>query len=115
MKVPCHYCQRPCRLIRPAGRQTDYTPYWQCDYHGAVRIRHFLTHDQKIRQIALVCFYKEVQYQAVFMMMDPQFKFRIDRIHAYPKTSETVMTLDQYPDLTPDNVQSKIATYILLS
>ncbi len=120
--IECIYCKRKCRNFKPDPKtSSDVTSYWRCDYHGAVTVRHYVGFDnlngeRKITSHSLVAFYKDTQYQAVFFHYDdPPSKFRIDRINPYPRTTLTVMTLDFHPDLTPDNIQEKIKTYLLFS
>lgn len=115
--IECIYCKRKCRHFKPDRKHhSDVTSYWRCDFHGSVTVRHYVGLDNKLTSHSLVAFYREVQYQAVFFHYeDPPMKFRIDRINPYPRTTETVMTLDFHPDITPENVQDKIKTYIMFS
>lgn len=116
--IECIYCKRKCRRFKPDYKQTsDPTAYWRCDYHGAVAVRYYIGLDSQLTSHALVAFYRDVQYQALFFHHDGLLpcKFRIDRINPYPQTMQTVMTLDFHPDLTPENIQDKIKTYIMFS
>lgn len=115
----CYYCQKLCRRFTPDGKQVDYTTYWQCDYHGSVTIRHYPkipSHADILYSHSLVLYYKDSKYQAIFFHDDNSiYKFRIDKLNPYPRTVQMVMTLDFHPDLTPENVQDKIKTYLLFS
>jgi hypothetical protein len=115
--IECIYCKRKCRSFKPDPKSSsDVTSYYRCDYHGAVTVKHYVGLDQNVTSHSLVAFYKDTQYQAVFFHYDGSpSKFRIDRINPYPRTTQTVMTLDFHPDITPENVQDKIKTYIMFS
>lgn len=115
--IECIYCKRKCRRFKPDPKtSSDITSYYRCDYHGAVTVRHYVGLDNEITSHALVAFYRDEQYQAVFFHHDSlSYKFRIDKINPYPRTIQTVMNLEFHPDLTPENVQDKIKTYIMFS
>lgn len=115
--MQCIYCQRKCRHFKPDRKtSSDVTSYWRCDYHGSVTVKHYVGLDQTCTSHALMVIYRETQYQAVFFHYEgAPSQFRIDKINPYPRTTQTIMTLDFHPDLTPENVQDKIKTYLLFS
>jgi len=94
--------------------------YWQCDWHGAVRVRQteMLT-DSGAFNVSLVVLYKDATYSATFFrnydVLAGLPKFRIDKINRRPKTSEIILVLDFHPDITPENIAAKLPTYILFS
>jgi len=119
--IKCHFCQRTCRKVVPNQKEFDRTPYWRCDYHGSTVVRQYYISVQAeplcISHIGLITYYKDLQYGAYLFFDEAHFphKFRIDKINPYPRTTQTVMTLDFHPDITPENVQQKLPTYIMFS
>jgi len=94
--------------------------YWQCDWHGAVRVRQTELHnDQSPFNVLFVVLYKNDTYHATFFrnynLLSNLPKFRIDKINRNSKLSQVIITLNFYPDITPENVASKLPTYILFS
>lgn len=114
--MKCTYCQRECRKTNTASTYT-----WQCDYHGSVRIQFtpIKTSDAECLCITFICRYKETNYRVNFYhgVTDPTHpKFSISKIPFDPKKpSETVFTLDFIPEITPENVESKIPIYLMFS
>lgn len=120
MNKICPYCQRPMRLVQ--DKITSTRP-WQCDFHGEVRvwldIGDFPKEQNWPYNITLVCLYKDSTYHAKFFhnydVLQNLPKFRIDRVNRRPKTHEVVVTLDFHPDITPENISTKLPTLILFS
>ncbi len=91
-----------------------YAYYWQCDYHGAVMVRHYKMDDLNL--IGLVFPHNDQLYQATFVS-DPSSpkppSFYIQKLGN--KVQDIVCSLDFHPDLNPDNILDKIKTYLVFS
>ena len=117
--MKCTYCQAECRKIvtndRPTGRMNS--PAYQCDYHGSVRVQFFEL--PNAYWASFICRYKETNYRVNFYGgdIDPTHpRFSIAKIpFDLKKPSETIFTLDFHPDITPDNVESKLPIYLTFS
>lgn len=121
--INCHYCKRPCRKVRKANTNTIY---WQCDYHGGVVIKYLTAIDNNITNqnwvtIIMVCKWKEETYHVVFILnTEDPIKFRIDKVrpqrYLAVELADAVISLDFLPeDITPENVMTKLPTYLLFS
>lgn len=117
--IKCTYCGRLCRSMYEIDSK-DYRDreFWQCDYHGAVRVREYWSHEGITHiKTVLVVLYKDNRYQAsIYYDNDPLAeKFRIDKINSKFKPNEIIVTLDFHPDITPENIAAKLPTYIIFS
>jgi hypothetical protein len=115
--IKCTYCGKLCRPVYDIDTK-DYKDRssHQCDYHGAVRVREFWSFDGSIHiKTVLIILYKDNRYQAsIYYDNDPLAeKFRIDKYNSKLKTNEIIVTLDFHPDITPENIATKLPTYLL--
>jgi hypothetical protein len=97
-------------------------PAYQCDYHGSVRVQFIamaLGDVTSYTWTSLICRFKETNYRVNFYhgKLDPTHpKFSIAKIpFDNRKPSETIFTLDFHPDITPENVESKLPVYLTFS
>lgn len=119
----CIYCHRPCRRVvyldfMPSGSSMNGTEY-QCDYHGAIRVRHRpeTRESDKIGINILLCKIKEDNYSSFFYYQpDAPEKFVVYRV---PKKKyqplEKVFVLNFHPDITPENIEKKLPLYFIFS
>jgi hypothetical protein len=114
--INCKFCQKPCRKIGSATHQ--------CDYHGGTVVKYVLNefrvnYDVDTYNTILVFSYNDKTYHASFLYdNNTPVKFRVDRVllKRYRIAGiEPVFTLDFHPNITPDNVQKKMQTYIMMS
>ena len=120
MNKNCPYCQRPMRRVQD---DVTRTRPWQCDFHGAVRVwwdtGTFLEMEKPPYNITLVILYKDSTYHAKFFhdydVLENLPKFRIDKVNRRPKTHQVILTLDFHPEITPENIETKLPTLILFS
>lgn len=121
MTFDCKFCNRKCRKVSPEKGDHDRAPYWRCDYHGSVVVKHYWINDVMLQPmlsyVALIAYYKEDRYAACLMYNYDHYpyKFRLDKVNPYPKTTQSIITLDFHPDITPENVTQKLPTLILFS
>jgi len=134
--MKCQFCQRACRKIAPgkalshSGRQksgTNLATFWQCDYHGQVAVKYMAAQDRPDHETEewlttiLVCLWKDNTYHVCFFHNNPEMevKFRIDKVRPIPdwkNYADAVVSLDFLPpDITPENVVTKLPTYLLFS
>lgn len=109
MVVKCKYCDIKCRPINENGSNM-----WQCDYHGAVRVRYLYLGEDRFTMAYLIL-YNNKSYYMWFLPFNDNIKFRIDKINPPPKTSETIMSLDFVPNIKPEEAASKLITYMMFS
>lgn len=120
--IQCHFCKRLCREVSTREGQfrtvtLGFNRAWQCDYHGVTRVWHVpASNDPKILDVVLVTIHKEQLYLASFFYgYDHPTKFRIDKLNRSPRTNETIISLEFYPEITPETIQQKLPTLILFS
>lgn len=117
--VLCLYCKRMCRKV--PGRKLDLMRhYWQCDYHGATVVKFAIPpmDSETWYNAILTVHFRDTIYDVVFLYDNPHStsKFRIEKAPTDIARSEIIFSLDFHPpDITPENVQKKLPTYLLFS
>lgn len=116
----CKFCKRPCRPCYEDPRSNSrsmYDKHWRCDYHG-VAVKHIGHPPDELTAVVLTLNYKDNHYDCMFNYGfggNTSDCFRIMRMHPYPRTVEVIVSLDFYPDITPENIVQKLPTLILFS
>jgi len=117
--VECYFCKRKCRpFIEDKNSHAPFRKSWRCDYHGAVVVKHLMitsTEPHTLSRVILSVIHNDHTYDCSFFLGSLTEKFRIDLNHRPPRTIETIVSLDFYPEITPENIAAKLPTYLLFS